>query len=292
MSGIKIDRCPACNGSHGSKLVALDTDRRQRFIEFDRLKYRGLMAGWIDACPPEILRCSVCGHCWYRYQPSPEQLDCMYAAGVPLESGGGVYREPTAFMLREMRRLCSLIDKPTPLLLDYGSGRGRWARAAARVGFRVHAYEPSETRGAESVEEFTLVHDLAEIAGMRFDVINLEQVLEHVPDPMETLQIIMAFCAANTVLRIRVPNILRPPEGTKVWADWPYDGKRVHAMAPFEHLHGFTPSSLVNLISRAGYEHLPLKNIWRNNPNLLIRKLIGKLYPKAVQTMVLAKLIN
>jgi len=292
MSGIKIDRCPACKGSQGSVLAALDTDRVQRFIEFDHLKYGGLMSEWIDTCPPEIVRCHVCGHCWYRYQPTLEQLDRMYAAGEPLESGAVVSREPTVFMLREMRRLRRVVVKPNPSLLDYGSGFGRWARAAARVGFRVYAYEPSEARGAEFVEEFTLVHDLSEIAGMRFDAINLEQVLEHVPDPTETLQIISSFVTADTVLRVRVPNILRPPEGASVWVDWPYDGKRVHAMAPFEHLHGFTPTSLVNLIKRSGYELLPLDKVWRNYPILSIRNLAGNVYPRAAQTMALAKLVN
>jgi 2-polyprenyl-3-methyl-5-hydroxy-6-metoxy-1,4-benzoquinol methylase len=288
---ILVNRCPACESERYARRVVIDDSSRERYRSFSEIKYGGLLDGWMAELQPEIVVCSDCGHHWYLRQPSPEQLSLMYANGRRLLSDA-VSREPTQEMLSEMRRLAKLIGKEQPRLLDFGSGFGRWARAAARVGFRVQAYEPSEARGTESVEEFTLVHDLSEIAGMRFDVINLEQVLEHVPDPVDTLQIISSFFTAGTVLRVRVPNILRPPEGASVWVNWPYDGMRVHAMAPFEHLHGFTPSSLVNLIKRSGYELVPLKKTWRNYTIFSIRNLVGKVCPKAAQTMVLAKLID
>ncbi len=286
-----VNRCPACESERYVRRVAIDESSRERYLRFSEIKYGGLLNGWMEELQPEIVVCSDCGHHWYLRQPSPEQLSLMYGNGRRLLPGA-VSREPTQAMLAEMCRLAKLVEKEQPRLLDFGSGFGRWARAAARVGFHVYAYEPSETRGAESVDEFTLVHDLSEITGLRFDAINLEQVLEHVPDPEETLRTITAFCKPDTVLRIRVPNILRPPEGSRVWADWPYDGKRVHAMAPFEHLHGFTPPSLVNLIKRSGYEPLSLNEVWRNYPNLSIRNLIGNVYSKVAPTMALAKLIS
>ena len=57
-------------------------------------------------------------------------------------------------------------------------------------------------------------------------------------------------------MRITVSNILRCIEGEKIWEEWPFDGTRAHTMAPFEHLHGFVPCSLSNLIERAGYEEI------------------------------------
>lgn len=273
-----VNQCPGCESKRYARRVAIDDSSRKRYRNFSEIKYGGLLNGWIEELQPEIVFCSDCGHHWYLRQPSPEQLSLMYANGRRLMSGA-VSREPTQEMLEEMCRLAKLIGKEQPRLLDFGSGFGRWARAAAQAGFRVHAYEPSEARGAESVKDFTLVHDLSEISGKSFDAINLEQVLEHVPDPVQILQIILAFCKANTVLRIRVPNILRPPEGTKVWADWPYDGKRVHAMAPFEHLHGFTPDSLRCLLERSGFRFLSANTLLGNYPATLLRQFIGQWVP-------------
>jgi len=146
------------------------------------------------------------------------------------------------------------------------------------------------SRGNENDPPFKLVHSEDELNGSRFDVINLEQVLEHVPDPNKILLNIRSYCSDATIVRITVPNILWCEEGKDIWRLWPFDGQRTHVMAPFEHLHGFTPSSLVNLIKRSGYEHLPLKKTWRNYTIVSLRNLVGKLYPNVAQTIVLAQL--
>lgn len=283
-----VDLCPACGSPCFQRRVAIDDGNRHRFLRFSEQKYGGLLDGWLDELQPEIVVCDECGHHWYLRQPSPKQLSLMYASGRPLLPGT-VSREPTPGMIAEMRRLKRLSGKISPRLLDFGSGFGRWARAAARVGFRVHAYEPSEARGAESVNEFTLVHDLAEIAGMQFDVINLEQVLEHVPVPIETLKLIQPFFLADAILRVTVPNILRPQEGSRLWDEWPYGGERVHIMAPFEHLHGFTPKSLSLALECAGYGPVEFRKLMGYYPGNAIRRIVGHLLPRLGQTLALAK---
>lgn len=284
--------CPACDSVAATNVVTLDAENRVRFLAFSQRKYGGLLDGWIDEIPPVIARCVDCGHCWYRHQPEPAQLRLMYAAGRPLGNGAPPTREPTPAMIAEMTRLRRLVDPAVkaPPMLDYGSGYGRWARAAVRAGFTVTAFEPSAERGSEERQPFELVHSSAALGDRRFAAIQLEQVLEHVPDPLTTLQSLRVHCEADTVLRITVPNILRAAEGKNIWSLWPFDGHSPHVLAPFEHLHGFTPSSLAILIMRSGYEVLPLGKIWHNYPELVIRNLVGKVYSKAGKTMMLAKL--
>lgn len=283
-----VNRCPACDSEGYVRQVVIDDSSRQRYLRFSEIKYGGLLNGWLAELQPEIVACSECAHHWYLRQPSPEQLSQMYGNGRRLIPGA-VLREPTQMMLSDMRRLAKLVGRECPRLLDFGSGFGLWARAAAQAKFRVHAYEPCETRGAELVDDFTLVHDLSEIAGLRFDAINLEQVLEHVPNPQETLRTITAFCTPNTVLRIRVPNILRPAEGSKVWADWPYDGKRVHSMAPFEHLHGFTPDSLRRTVTGAGFRPIARHNMAWSYPHVSARYWLRHWFPRLDQTFLIVR---
>ncbi|HYD74992.1 class I SAM-dependent methyltransferase [Ramlibacter sp.] len=282
-----VDACPACGGADFRRRVAIEEDgRRERLRRFSELKYGGLLDEWLEELRPEIVACDDCGHHWYRRQPSAAQLSRMYASGRPLVEAA-VSREPTPDMLVEMQRLARMSGRRAPRLLDFGSGFGRWARAAARAGFRVHAYEPSAARGAETVEEFTLVHELAAIAGMQFEVVNLEQVLEHVPDPLETLRLVQGHFGPDTLLRVRVPNINRPPEGPGVWRDWPYDGRRVHIMAPFEHLHGFTPASLRALARRAGLAPVPRWRLARNYPVAWLRQAVEPVHPRWGSTFAL-----
>lgn len=284
---LRLPDCPACGLDAARIVTELNADRCRRFLEYSRVKYGSLLDAWLADIEPVIMACNGCGHHWYRDQPTPAQLDAMYAAGRHLLSAAVVSREPTVTMLREMRRLRRLTGKSAPSLLDYGSGYGRWARAAVRAGFAVHAYEPSVARGAEDVAEFAVVHDLAALDGMRFDVVNLEQVLEHIPDPLAALASIRKFCSSDTVLRITVPNILRCPEGAALWDEWPFNGHRPHTMAPFEHLHGFTPSSLYVLLDRSGFRHLPALDLAVQYPGLVLRNLAGRFLPQLGQTLAL-----
>lgn len=284
-----LDACPAC-GARAAKVVAeLDDERRKRFLLYSQLKYSGLLTGWLSEIQPVVTRCEGCGHCWYKEQPDDHQLSQMYASGNRLRPEIPMTRDPSDRMLLEMKRLRSLTTQHTPKFLDYGSGFGRWARAAVQAGFEVYAFEPSQARGAEEDMPFTLVHELNSLRGKVFDVVNLEQVLEHVPNPLEVLNGIKAFCHMDTFVRITVPNILRCDEGANIWREWPFDVQRVHTMAPFEHLHGFTPGSLRSVVRRAGFEPVGMMRLASRYPGLAVRYWLGRWIPSLDNTFLIVR---
>lgn len=283
--------CPACGSEGVDVLAQLDAARRERFLAYSEIKYGGLLNDWLGEIAPIILRCRQCGHCWYKYHPGPEKLGLMYASGRRLLPNVPMSREPSVHMHGEMLKLRRLVKASgSPSLLDYGSGYGRWARAAVVAGFKVTAFEPSAERGAELQELFGLVHDLDTIRGRRFAAINLEQVLEHVSNPLDLLLQIRELCEDNTVVRITVPNILRSHEGKAIWDAWPFDGKMTHTMAPFEHLHGFTPVSLDRLLKRVGFKPVTALHILRNYPVTAIRSFVGEVFPSLGTTFRLVLL--
>jgi hypothetical protein len=285
-----LHNCPACD-AHAARVVAeLDEEKWERFIAYANIKYNGLLIPWLSEIEPVVMCCNECGHCWYKEHPSDHQLSLMYETGTRLNHKIPLTRDPSSRELDEIRRLKTLVNQEKSSYLDYGSGYGRWARAAVKVGFDVWGFEPSKSRGAEENIPFTLVHDINEIRGKTFNVINLEQVLEHVPVPLETLIRIRTYCNKKSIIRVTVPNILRCEEGQNVWKEWPYNGNRPHIMAPYEHLHGFTPFSLKKLIRRAGYKSLPFWKLYRQYPLLLMRNAISQIYPAAGQTMLLLQL--
>lgn len=286
-----LNACPACDSSIFRIVVELDAGRRERFLDYSKKKYGGLLAEWIEDIPPVILCCEKCGHCWYQYQPDDDQLALMYASGRRLLPDVQLSREPTSHMLHEMRRLRRLFKETQPCLLDYGSGYGRWARAAATVGFLVTAYEPTLERGSEEGgHNFEILHDVSLIQGRKFHVVNLEQVLEHVSNPLETLRFIRNFCSKKSIIRITVPNVTRAFEGKRIWYDWPYDNKHVHTMAPFEHLHGFTALSLNSVVKYAGFSPVFLRDCCIFDPVYAIKTFLGKMVPLLSQTKMYLKL--
>ena len=268
-------------------VTALNDEKRIRFQLFSDLKYGGLLTGWLPTVLPVVMQCDDCKHCWYREQPEPDQLASMYAAGRPLERTAKPVLEPSAAMVQKMTVLRSMLGRRLgrPSLLDYGSGSGRWARAAIQAGFEVTAFEPSVERSHSDDATFALVNDLALLRGQRFSAIQLEQVLEHVPDPLAVLVDLRAYCEPDVLMRVTVPNILRSPEGRAIWELWPFDGKTPHTLAPFEHLHGFTPSSLDCLLSRAGYCSADSLLEWRWQPTNRLRGLAGRCFPSMATTL-------
>jgi SAM-dependent methyltransferase len=272
-------------------VVLAGRDACDRFMAYSRLKYGGLMDAWLKQVELAIDRCTSCGHYWYRQQPDSAELLAMYDAGRPLKPENLPSREPTVIMMKEMCRLHRVAGGETDLsLLDYGSGFGRWARAATLVGFRVTAYEPSHRRGQEEGGVgFLWESNLQSLSGRTFDVINIEQVLEHVPDPLEVMTSIRKMCSSRTLVRVTVPNIDRCSERGRIWEVWPFDGTKPHTMAPFEHLHGFTYRSLRRLALNAGFSPLPASRCWREYPISTARALLGSVLPRFGQTFLILR---
>lgn len=287
-----VSDCPACSAPSVGRTLRLDPARRERFVEFDRRKFGGLLTSWLNEFEVEVSICHACGHAWYRNQPSAAQLQAMYSAAKPMfVREAELSREPTAEMRRLMVCLHHLVDAraDASTLLDYGSGFGRWARAAVAAGFVVTAFEPSYARAAEVGVPFELVYSTEQLRGRRFDVLQLEQVLEHVPDPFRTLHSLHEFCHPHTVIRVSVPNIVRANEGDRIWDLWPFDGRVPHILAPFEHLHGFTPRSLRTLCSRAGYKVDWSIRVWRTDLFGQLRRLGGHFVPQLGTTSLLLR---
>jgi SAM-dependent methyltransferase len=289
----RINECPACGSRSCAEVARAAGEAKQRFLELSERKYGGLMNGWLADVDLVVARCGACGHHWYREQPDEEQLARLYESARPLLEGRTADKAGYCpHMLAEMRRFRGLVGRGShtsvPTLLDYGAGSGRWARAAAEAGFIVTAYEPSTTRAAPAGGRVAAVAHASALEGRLFDAINLEQVLEHTADPAAELRRVSGLCHPGTVLRITVPNIDRPVEGRAVWRDWPFDGRRMHTMAPFEHLHGFTPRSIEALVRRAGFAPMSPSSFWRDDALHAARRVIGRVAPRVAQTKLLA----
>lgn len=220
----------------------------------------------------------------------------MYEAARPLKKALNQSKPaPPIFAQRHLKPLLDLtrnrgIIKPT--LLDYGSGMGSWPRAAADMGFRITAFEPSLNRSRGDQSNFEIANDLHHLEGKKFDVINLEQVLEHLANPSEIMLSIRQYCKPETVLRVTVPNMTRALSDSKLWHEWPFDGQCPHIMSPFEHLHGFTIQSLGMLLRRTGYQWLAGWPVWSTYTAYHLRRTLGRVFPFLGHTMALVQPSN
>jgi SAM-dependent methyltransferase len=139
-------------------------------------------------------------------------------------------------------------------LLDIGSGPGFFLATAKARGWQVKGIEPSRqaaaharTLGVEVVEGFFNAAS-APMLG-RFDAIHLNNVLEHIADPIALLTLAGALLEPDGAICINVPNDFSPLQiagraavGAEEW--W---------IAPPHHLNYFDFESLTRLLTRLGF---------------------------------------
>ncbi len=251
------------------------------------------MDGWEDRLSLEVHSCLCCGHFWHAQQPDQEALFGMYAKGRRLR-GRPAQTEPSAAMRQEMQSLRKLLKSTRasdrqPALLDFGSGAGRWARAALLAGFDVSAYEPATERAGAS-DDISWVSSLEQLGEKQFDVINLEQVLEHVPMPVDLLREIRVFAAPDAVLRISVPDVAR--YARELVEGFPFDGEKMHILSPFEHLGGFNGTSFARMVKRAGLKPLSLTKTVLACPVYTSKRLLSRIGFPWARTTAFVKYVN
>jgi SAM-dependent methyltransferase len=252
-----VRHCPACGETDPCIAYAADENGRAQFRQLSARKFGGAMDGWEDRLSLAVLRCPACGHFWHADQPDQTSLFAMYAANARQRSGERALPDDRLRAIRQQARLLYRLvvrrGAVRPSMLDYGSGGGIWCEAFTAAGFDVTAYEPvSERTHDDGVSGDTALHSLDGIGERVFNAVNLEQVLEHVPDPVEELMRLRPLCAPGAVIRITVPDFGAFAAREAPFAGFPYGG-RTHLLSPYEHLHRFSSGSLRAALRAAGF---------------------------------------
>jgi SAM-dependent methyltransferase len=139
---------------------------------------------------------------------------------------------------RRARKLQRLIA-PGETVFEYGVGTGlnlRHLPCAERVGYDI------SDAAAGSCREFGIEHvtDLSQLGRRRFSVVLCHHVLEHVPDPLATLETLGGLVANGGWLILYVPF-----ECTRRY-------RRYHPDDPNRHLFSWNCLTLGNLVAAAG----------------------------------------
>lgn len=148
----------------------------------------------------------------------------------------------------------SLLPPDRRCLLDIGCGPGFFLQTALQRGWLAHGIEPSRQAaaharglGAVVIEGFFNAASGSSLG--RFDVVHLNNVLEHVPDPIHLIRLAHGLLEEDGVICVNVPNDFSPLQiagraavGAEDW--W---------VAPPHHLNYFDFDSLTALLVRLGF---------------------------------------
>lgn len=208
----------------------------------------------------DIIACEMCGFRHAIPLPDPDALEREYRENYYAEE------KPTFLahagedqewaILAQSDRLEAferILGPGRRRLLDIGSGPGFFLKAARDRGWQVRGIEPSRQAaaharglGVEVVEGF-FGAEIAPGLGL-YDAVHLNNVLEHVPDPIGLLIVARECLEPGGILCVNVPNDFSPLQiaaaagGLQQW--W---------IAPPHHLNYFDFTSLCDLFERLDF---------------------------------------
>ena len=99
-------------------------------------------------------------------------------------------------------------QKQTGKILDYGCGTGEFLHAFKKVNWDCYGIEPSNTarEKAAQLTHLTIAESLDQMDPIKFDVITLWHVLEHVENLNEKVVELKSYLAEGGIIFIAVPN--------------------------------------------------------------------------------------
>jgi len=206
--------------------------------------------------PLSIHLCANCGSLWTfipeEIDPNGFYKDEVYAV---VDNRGSVVER---IIFREAGRVLQQAAACLPAgkrrLLDFGCGKGQFLAKAKSIGWAGLGIETAAERAGFArdrygVEVLPEAYSGGKISAGEFDLICLNHVLEHLPEPLRLLKKLLdANLAANGVVYIEVPRAdsLQTKIAGSNWIHWDIP----------RHLTHWTEPGLVKELKRIGYKKI------------------------------------
>ncbi len=264
---VEREACPVCRSGDAETLCEFGF-QDPPLADFITSYYQGRVP--LERFGNAVYRIRACPRCKLVYQDpvlNDEGMRELYEQWIDTErslykkqhAGSGRFRQ-YAGQVQTVARLFAERQPGEVRVLDYGMGWGYWSRMAQAHGFDVSGCELSAARRAHANGLGLSVIDHLPAEGGNFDFIFANQVFEHLPDPLRSMQQLVANLAPGGVIQVRVPDG-RSVEGWLRQRAWSAELDAIH---PLEHINCFTRRALLELAVASGLRAFnpPLRLNW------------------------------
>lgn len=271
----EVSDCILC-GAHGK------TDRRWA-------EYLGLVP------PFGASYCAACRLRWLSPRPDAEGCKLLYSdalyfggKGAAPEGYAELAKGRVGYFRTRIHTVREIAAAGNPLtILDYGAATGEFVRAACDEGHKCTGIELSaDARAtAKAVNNVSLLPaDGAEqVREMQFDVVHMNHVLEHMPNPLSHLRWCHQVLRPGGLLVIEVPQQF--DNDLDRLRRWLHVGGRQMRFDAYSlhHTYFFTPHAMELFLQRSGFEMLKMATFDPNSAplrpfsvkNVILRTLLG-----------------
>jgi SAM-dependent methyltransferase len=284
--------CPACNSGEHNTIYS----RNYLDPEFGKFLFDYYAAGGgiglecLNDAKYILDECCVCGLIYQREVPNDALMTKLYEEWMDPRRNIEDHERTDDLnyfseYAHEIMRIISYFNRiPSTLkILDFGMGLAKWALMAKAFGCDVYGTELSVIKRKRAEENGIKVIDLDEDRRCRFDFINVDQVVEHIREPLTLLSSLKELLKHDGLIKVCVPDGGDIKKRLQIM-DWKaprWTANSLHPVHPLEHVNCFCHDSLIMLSKMAGLEvvHLPKAKkfplLIRNNP-------LGSWHPKDI----------
>jgi 2-polyprenyl-3-methyl-5-hydroxy-6-metoxy-1,4-benzoquinol methylase len=229
-----------------------------------------------------IVQCNVCDLVYVNPRLTREAITKLYDEdyftgkgfdeSVQYKNEFEENTENTTLMDWDAASIKEMLRKENPnkenfKLLDIGCGMGLFLHKAQKEGFDVEGIELSEYAAefarSKSLNVKNGTIDSTDLGLEKYDAIVIKEVIEHLPDPMSSLEKIFNSLKKGGLLFITTGNY-DCPERLLKGKDWFY-------FMPEGHLFIFSNKTIGNYLSKAGFKKISVTNQGDLVMNMLLK---------------------
>lgn len=207
-----------------------------------------------------VCRCSRCGLLFLNPQPSDKVLADIYSEGYFLGGDNERDRAITDVMKAEtarlyVKRLVEYMGESRGRLLEIGCANGHFLEAARAAGFEVRGTDVSEHSCKATNQrlggDFTICGDVEQLPppAEPYDVVAMFDVIEHVRNPVHTLNLLRSFLKPGGVLFMCTPSL-------DSWSARMLKDRWIEFKT--EHLTYFSGETIQNLLAKTGFQEVEI----------------------------------
>ncbi|MBI2949787.1 MAG: class I SAM-dependent methyltransferase [Verrucomicrobia bacterium] len=257
--------------------------------EFQPLIARGKLAELVADKHYEIRHCAASGLHFQTWVMEDGELAGWYSPPTGDEFFQSEIAKQRlhwfAHMTEEILVFRQLCPEKWPAVLDFGCNWGKWGSVALAHGCDVFAVEVNRSAAEYCARRGIKIIAFDQLDELRFDFINVDQVMEHLSEPLSVAQKLAACLKPGGFLKMSTPDNPRLPRilaaAQRTGDNGVLNAKTLDSLAPLEHVNLFTRAALESLGQKAGLRvyRLPLikwlgaGQLW-NVPRQLNRNLV------------------
>lgn len=264
--------CPGCNSQNCQTIYSCGflQDPVKEYLENYYLQHGEIEFDYLKEADYVLEECKDCGLIYQKQILNDNIMTKLYEEWIDPKKNYELHDRVDnldyySAYANEIMMIIAYFDRiPSQLrLLDYGMGWGKWARLAKAFGCESYGTEIAESKIDHANQCGIKVIDLNAKYYDYFDFINVDQVLEHVGTPLETIVYLKKFLKPNGIMKISVPDGWDIKKRLAVM-DWKANRGTEYSLnkiSPLEHVNCFNHSALIKMTHKAGYNlvEIPMK---------------------------------